>query len=74
MGKKKGGGMTLSQMAGYFHMNVDVMISGLIAVQILNQTGLPKKKYIDDGYFYEDGTIADYSGVKELIQQKLGMA
>ena len=71
--QKKGGGMSLSRMAGYLHMNFDVMIGGLKAVGILNKNESPKKKYIDEGLFYEDGTIADYEELKSLISAKLGL-
>ncbi len=70
---KDGGGMSLSRMAGYFHMNLDVMIGGLKAVGILNKNETPKKKYINEELFYEDGTIADYEGLKNLISAKLGL-
>lgn len=73
MPKKNDGGMTLNQMAGYLHMDVDVMIGGLKAIKGINQDGSPRKKYIDDGYFYEDGTIADYVGLKNLLVEKLGI-
>lgn len=71
--QKNGGGMSLSRMAGYFHMNFDDMIGGLKAVGILNKNGSPKKKYINEELFYEDGTIADYEELKNLISAKLGL-
>lgn len=74
MGKKKGGGMTMNQMAGYLHIDVATMISGMQSIQVINQNLTPRKKYIDEGYFYEDGTIADYEGLKSLLAAKLGLS
>lgn len=70
---KDGGGMSLSRMAGYLHMNLDVMIGGLKMIGILNKNESPKKKYINEELFYEDGTIADYEGLKNLIDAKFGL-
>ena len=73
MEKQKKSEMTLNQLAGYLHMDANVMIDGLKAIKVINQNGTPRKKYVDDGYFYDDCTVADYAGLKNLLIEKLGI-
>ena len=64
---------SLAGMAKMFGMEYETLISGLIAVGILNQSGAPKKKLVDEGFFYPDGSIANYPRLKDLIQAMLGL-
>ena len=64
---------SLAGMAKMFGMEYETLISGLIVVGLLNKNGSPKKKLIDEGFFYSDGSIADYPKLRELIQVMLGL-
>ena len=64
---------TLAGMASILHISEEQLISGLKAVGLLKQNGFPIKKLIDEGYFSQDGTVADYPKLMQLIKMMLGI-
>lgn len=61
----------LESMANALNVDYDKFIAVSKSVGILKSDGFPRKKYIDDGYFNEDGTIANYTALKQLYSEKL---
>jgi hypothetical protein len=61
----------LESMANALNVDYEKFIAVSKACGILKKDGFPMKKYIDEGYFNPDGTIADYQALKELYSEKL---
>lgn len=62
---------TLDGMASMLHLDTDTLVAGLQGLNILNPSGSPKAAQVRNGNFNSDGSIKDYSGLKQTIEDKL---
>lgn len=64
---------TLKGMASLLGISEDTLEEGLKSIKILNPSGSPKKREIENGNFNPDKTIKDYTKLKNDIIERLGL-